>query len=269
MECSLILYRLTMLPNFTHQRFGYLCEDADQRTSMVGNKQLLMLRQFHALGEGWACSLRLLKSDHIELYLVFRHAGDRLLTDREMEDLDVKIRSALPGEYSFQRVDRPDQIPMLLSLSWAAQATELFRSEKEYTGADYPQRLQIPPQSFYVPFLWTAVDNNMEQICTALMNYPGRAAVEVTLCPTRYLDEEKSWMIRTLMVSTRLTLETAASPMPDTIRVSAIPIVTLRSCSANIGRSNTARARRLNSGSRVVAGDCSSFLSFPSMGRSG
>lgn len=216
--CTMLAYRLTALPNFTDHRFQYLSKDVDQRGPAIMNRQLLMLRQFHALGEGWACSLRLLKSDHIELYLVFRHAGDRLLTDREMEDLDVKIRSALPGEYSFQRVDRPDQIPMLLSLSWAAQATELFRSEKEYTGADYPQRLQIPPQSFYVPFLWTAVDNNMEQICTALMNYPGRAAVEVTLCPTRYLDEEKSWMNTSLeRLRSSMNGETIRSPVTNQV----------------------------------------------------
>ena len=58
----------------------------------------------------------------------------------------------------------------------------------------------------------------------------------------------RTWMISTLMLSTRLTLETAASPTPETIRVSAIPIVTLRICSSSIGRIRAVSAWRLNSG---------------------
>ena len=83
---SCIVYRLTSLPNFTHQRFGYLCEEKDQRSSAVGSRQLLMLRQLHSLGTAWACSMRLLKTaDRLEQYFVFRHAGSRALTEQELE----------------------------------------------------------------------------------------------------------------------------------------------------------------------------------------
>ena len=50
------------------------------------------------------------------------------------------------------------------------------------------------------------------------------------------------------MLSTRLTLETAASPTPETISVSAMPIVTLSTCSINIGQISAVNRCRLNSG---------------------
>ena len=53
------------------------------------------------------------------------------------------------------------------------------------------------------------------------------------------------------MLSTRLTLDTAASPTPETIRVSAIPIVTLRICSNSMGRISRTSAERSNIGAPV------------------
>ena len=193
---SYIVYRLTTLPNFTHQRFGYLCEETDQRTSAVGNRQLLMLRQLHALGAAWACSMRLLKmTDHLEQFFVFRYAGDRALTEQELVQADASIRNALPqNEYSFQRVAEADCPQEVLSATWASQATEIFKKEEIYHGAEYPAQLGIPPQEFYVPYAWTAAENTMEQICQAMMQHSGPAVLEVTLCPAVYLDEEKSWM---------------------------------------------------------------------------
>lgn len=195
MECSLILYRLTMLPNFTHQRFGYLCEDADQRTSMVGNKQLLMLRQLHALGSGWSCSMRLIKTDHLELYFVFRYAGSQQLSETQLEQADKKIQNALPRmEYSFQRVKLEDCPELLLSTSWADQVSGIFKKEEIYHGAAYPEALRMPPQEFYVPYAWTAAENTMEQICSAMMQHKGEAVLEVTLSPAEYLEDERNWM---------------------------------------------------------------------------
>ena len=98
-----IVYRLTTLPNFTHQRFSYLCDETDQRVSAVGSKQLLMLRQLHLLGSKWTCSMRLLKTDHLELYFVFRCSSSEELSSQDIEQADAKIRNALPNnEYSFQ-----------------------------------------------------------------------------------------------------------------------------------------------------------------------
>lgn len=216
--CTMLVYRLTSLPNFTDHRFHYLSKDVDQRGPSILNRQLLMLRQLHTLGDGWACSLRLIKSDHIELYLVFRYAGNQILSDSDIHSVDIKIRSALPNEYSFHRVAKPDDIPMLFSLAWAEQATEIFKNEKEYTGAAYPEQLQLSPQSFYVPYLWNAVDNNMEQICTSLMNHPGNAVVEVTICPTYYLNDEKSWMNTNLeRLRSSMNGETIRSPTTNQI----------------------------------------------------
>ena len=139
MGSSLIAYRLRSLPDFTHQRFSYLSEEVGQRTSAVGKRQLLMLRQIHDLGPAWSCSMRLLKTDHIELFLMFRHSGERPLTDDELGDADARIRNALPQtEYNFQRVDVRECPDAVLSSGWAQQITEIDRREEIYHGAPYP-----------------------------------------------------------------------------------------------------------------------------------
>lgn len=219
MACQKIIYRLTGLPNFTHQRFSYLCEETDQRSSAVGSKQLLMLRQLHALGNAWTCSMRLLKTDHLELYLIFRYAGRDFLSEQEVERANMQIRNALPhNEYSFQRVQEEACPTQILSASWAQQATEIFKKEVIYHGVDYPEALHMPPQEFYVPYAWVAVENTMEQICTAMMQQENTVVLEVTLAPTEYLEDEKSWMnvnIRRLRES--MNGETIRSPESNRI----------------------------------------------------
>lgn len=194
-ECSVIVYRLTALPNFTHQRFAYLCEQLDQRSSMVGSRQLLMLRQLHTLGSAWGCSMRLVKTDHLELYFVFRHSGSRPLTEEELEQANLKIRNALPNtEYSFQRVREENCPEMLNTALWADQVTGIYKKEEVYHGAAYPEALHLQPQEFYVPYAWTAAENTMEQICSAMMQHSGTAVLEVTLCATEYLEDERNWL---------------------------------------------------------------------------
>ena len=67
-------------------------------------------------------------------------------------------------------------------------------------------------------------------------------------------------MISTLMLSTRLTLETAASPTPATMIVSAMPIETERNCSSSSGISSRLSASREKSGARSAV--CPSMVFF-------
>ena len=59
-------------------------------------------------------------------------------------------------------------------------------------------------------------------------------------------------MIKIFRLSTRLTLDTAASPTPDTIRVSAMPMDTDKNCSASSGKISRTKAWRLKIGSDRV-----------------
>lgn len=194
-EINIIVYRLKSLPNFTHQRFSYLCEEVDQRVGQVSSRQLLMLRQLHTLGGSWSCSMRLLKTTNLELYMVFRHSGTARLSAEEIEQANRKIQNALPvNEYSFHRV-APEECPAeVFSAEWANEITEISKKEEIYHGAAYPAQLNIDPQQFYVPYMWVATENTMEQICAAMMQTSGTAVLEVTVCPAEYLADEKNWM---------------------------------------------------------------------------
>ena len=63
---------------------------------------------------------------------------------------------------------------------------------------------------------------------------------------------DRIWIIKIFRLSTRLTLDTAASPTPDTIRVSAMPMVTDKNCSASSGKISRTNAWRLKIGSDRV-----------------
>ena len=63
---------------------------------------------------------------------------------------------------------------------------------------------------------------------------------------------DRIWMIKIFRLSTRLTLDTAASPTPDTIRVSAMPMDTDKNCSASSGKISRTNAWRLKIGSDRV-----------------
>ena len=57
---------------------------------------------------------------------------------------------------------------------------------------------------------------------------------------------DRIWMIKIFRLSTRLTLDTAASPTPDTIRVSAMPMVTDKNCSASSGKISRTNALQMS-----------------------
>lgn len=187
---ELKVFALTHLPDFSEPRFSYLAEDKDARPAKIAQRQLQMLRQLHGLGSDWCMSLRLVKDETITLYLVFRRA----LTsgDKGKGLSDEYIQSALMGqEYSFVPVD---DIGPAFDISWANEAVEIAKQEEVLHGSEYPSQLMMEPQQFYVPFAWVAADNSMQHICDTLMRHAGKACVEVTLLPARYLEDERDWM---------------------------------------------------------------------------
>lgn len=190
-RCSMIIYKLTKLPDFTEQRFSYLAKEADNRAAEVAKKQQQMLRQLHGLGEHWAISMRLVKKQDIMLYLVFRYAGGHFLSEAERKGANLKIQNALlRSEYSFEMITDGSKTECF-DLSWANEAAEITKEEKEFEGDTPPVG---SPQKFYTSFTWTAVDNRMEYLCNALMNHQGTAVAEVTVSPTKYLEEERDWI---------------------------------------------------------------------------
>ncbi|OUM21218.1 ATP-binding protein [Butyricicoccus porcorum] len=193
--CTYLAYQLTKLPNFTDHRFLYLCKEVDGRAMEVAKKQFLMIRQFHSLGTKWAISLRLLKAnDRITLYLLFRYADVRPISEAELNQSDSRIRNALMNnEYSFRKIDTMAETELCLDTSWATEVAEIIKDEQEYQGDEYPTK-SGGHLSFYSPNMWTAADNNMEHICRALINHKGTATVEVTIQPTSYLEAEKQWI---------------------------------------------------------------------------
>lgn len=183
-------FALTHLPDFSEPRFSYLAEEKDARLAKVAQRQLQMLRQLHGLGGDWGLSMRLVKDAALTLYLVFRRAHRRAAGADDTAERSIK--TALMGdEYSFEPME---DASAALDLSWAQEAVEIAKQEEVLHGAPYPPQLMMAAPQFYVPFSWVAADNNMQHICDALMHHEGRACIEVTLVPTKYLEDERDWM---------------------------------------------------------------------------
>ena len=187
-----LYYRITQIPVFSDHRFEYLNREIDQRAGEVVRRQMTMLRQFHELGGDWGISFRIIKDgSSLVIYLVFRYSDVGQFTQQEIENADLRIRNAFPGtEYTIEPVSR-NETRQCNDLSWAREVAEIVKNEQEYQGDIYPNG---DYQSFYVPYSWTPADNNMEEICTALVRHPGKAVVDVTMIPSMYLDDEKMWM---------------------------------------------------------------------------
>ena len=53
-----VVFELEKVPDFSSSRFLKLGERLEDRRQEVARQQLQMLRQFHSLGQGTACSLK-------------------------------------------------------------------------------------------------------------------------------------------------------------------------------------------------------------------
>ncbi|MBR3358876.1 MAG: ATP-binding protein [Solobacterium sp.] len=193
MCCDFVAYKLTGLPDFTEPRFAYLSKEVDDRQNEVIKKQFTMLRQFHGLSSKWAISLRLLQENKIlTLYLVFRYAGKEQLSEEERKASVQKIRnSLLNNEYTFEEVTDYEKDSAAFTADWSSYAAEIVKAEGEYQGDTLPTG---DCSKFYVPQMWTAAENSMEIICSALVNHPGKAVIEITAVPTYYLEDERMWV---------------------------------------------------------------------------
>ena len=188
-SCAYLVYELTHLPDFTDHRFAYLTKDVDQRVMEVAKRQMNMVRGFHGLGAAWAISLRFIKKDNaITLFLVFRYAGVEGLSQEEFKAADQHIRNMLMNtEYSFHKVSPA----LAFETADYQEAAELTKAEEFYQGDTYDNGYC---QHFYSVVSWAPTDNNMEQICRALMSHSGSATAEITLLPTEYLVSERQWI---------------------------------------------------------------------------
>ena len=196
-QYGIVLYEVSSLPDFTEPRFSYMCKEADSRKNEVIKRQIQMVRQFHALNRNWAISLRLVKEQSdIKLFLVFRYvyATDAEKQIRESESAII-ANALMRGEYTFQQVTATDRMDCALCADWANEVTEVSKQEQEYLG-DLCDVIPGKPfqERFYVPFAWNASDGNMETICEALLRHHGRAAVNITIIPEQWLDDERVWL---------------------------------------------------------------------------
>lgn len=180
-------YKVTRLPDFNSHRFEYLSKEPDGRPVEIAKRQMQMIRQFHSFGDNWTISLRMVKEKSITLYLIFRYASSKKLTDVEKDNFEYKIKNSLMNnEYKFEKSDLD-----CLDASWIKEAAEITRNEQEYQSDFYNGE---PLHEFYVPYTWTPTDNSMEYICKTLVQYHGKAAVDIVIQPSKYLEEEKDWM---------------------------------------------------------------------------
>lgn len=185
-------FRIASLPNFTDPHFGYLCKEIDQRASEIAKRQLDMLRSIHSLGDDFGISLRFIKDGSgIVLYLVFRWSTGQLPSESDIQLQRNNISQRLMKEYSFLPADT--DIDRILDLSNANEVCRITKYEREEHGDEYPIQ-GGGHRSFYCSSLWVSSDNDMEKICTVLLQHQGFAVIDVTIEPTSYLQDEKEWV---------------------------------------------------------------------------
>ena len=97
----------------------------------------------------------------------------------------------------------------------------------------------MPSTQYSCAALWRAFCSSCRPIYWLAITAPPVASAETI------------WMIKMFRLSTSDTLDTAASPTPETISVSAIPMVTLKICSRNSGQIRVTSLRRSNRGAWV------------------
>lgn len=196
-ECTYIVYQIDRVPDFSDYRYEYLCKERDQRMTEVIKKQMLMLRQFHSLGPDCGIALRLVKlNGKLNLYIVFRILSDRPLSEEETERRKKDIRNRLIGEYTFGECE---EIQPALEVPWAEEVTEIIKYEQEYSGDEYPAEIGGGHREFYMSGLWASGENTLDNLCSAMILHTGNIAVDVTLIPTGYLDDEKNWINENLI----------------------------------------------------------------------
>lgn len=190
-KVSFLVYRLVKVPNFSDSRFIYLGKEIDGRGKEVLKKQNQMLRSLQLLNSEWGISMRLMKKDNdLVLYLVFRYASaaDEIIS----KNSEQRIRNMLMNnEYSFQKVESHQELQEVFNTSWVNEVAEITKNEQKYTGDTYPNG---QCRNFYGVTPWSPTENSMEYICDFLINSSYNACIDVTLIPTNYLEDEKSWM---------------------------------------------------------------------------
>ena len=180
------VYKIDKIPDFSSERFLYLGKETEARIPVVLRRQLDMLRGFQNLGSHVGISFRIVKDQELTIYIVFRQKK----TDDDNNKFDSKIQNYLISNlYSFEKIDTdPTE-----DIEWANEVCEIVKEESLEDGTKYPFE-GMEQQKFYVPYMWTPVDNNMDSICSMLMSYNGKAIIDITIVPTELLDKERSWI---------------------------------------------------------------------------
>lgn len=180
----LIVYELTRLANFSEPRFNSLGNSHAERVSDLARKQLQMLRGLWLLGRDTGISLRIIKHDSkIRIFLVIR-------AQRDVESkIATSIQVTIPSEYpNFRRITESDTFKIATDTSYARHISVITKREYEYPS-------NYEKSNFYNVSLWKGLANNtLDQLCSALAKYDGRAMIDVTIVPTEFGVAERDWI---------------------------------------------------------------------------
>lgn len=93
-----IIFELEKVPDFSSPRFARLLgERIEDRRQAIAGQQLKMLREFHNLGLGSACSLRLVKDGpRLRLFVVIREVKQQPPNDDNIKKMIERVQRMFP-----------------------------------------------------------------------------------------------------------------------------------------------------------------------------
>ena len=187
-----IIFELEKVPDFSSPRFARLLgERIEDRRQAIAGQQLKMLREFHNLGLGSACSLRLVKDGpRLRLFVVIREVKQQPPNDDNIKKMIERVQRMFPPQYTLLPVQANDTrlaLQCALNPTWALLSAEILKLEETYTS-------NTRPFLYVVPLLEPQSLNDLDKVCRALLNFGGEGLVDITLTPTRFHQSEREWL---------------------------------------------------------------------------
>lgn len=217
---SLFVWEVPALPDFSTNRFTHL-GSPETRFQEVAGRMAAFLDRLYQNQQRLAAAIRIVKQSgdsRLSAFLIVRLATDTPIAVSEYERLARTFNALLPDVYRFFYLGEDSGVAQDVAVSVARRKLALQIQPHAVTGFDvskqvslgttqlpverpgrYPQSEPWPPVEWPThwflpssPWIPALGNDHLFGLCTALLQHPGWAMVEVALQSTQIIDVERS-----------------------------------------------------------------------------